>query len=180
MTRRVVTCNSWREAAADECDEFFTKLIGWAVLIALGFGALTLFSGKTPSAPSSSNAAPQQPSQPSSPAPAEGSHGSDLAAASLNTTATAPEHTQTCWFVPGSDGSLQPEPCSVSKRINANGDTVYDVINNAGEQQAIVLWDNNAAEVIRHGVVSSGSWSTDNEGDIWIELEDRKFVYPPV
>jgi hypothetical protein len=176
MTQRVVTCNSWREAAADECDEFFSKLIGWAVLIALGFGAMSLFSNNTSPAPAAPNGALEQPSQPPSD---EDGNPYELTEADPNTT-TAPEHTQTCWFVPGADGSLQPEPCSVSKRTNANGDTVYDVVNNAGQQQAIVLWNNNAAEVIEDGVVSNGAWRTDGEGDIWIELDDRSFVYPPV
>ena len=179
MTRRVVTCNSWREAAADECDEFFSKLIGWAVLIALGFGALTLFSNNTNPAPAAPNGAQEQSSQPSQPASNEGDGASDPAAADPNTT-PAQEHTQTCWFVPGADGSLQPEPCSVSKRTNANGDTVYDVTNNTGQQQAVVLWNNNTVEVIQDGVVSNGAWHTDSDGDIWVELDGRKFVYSPV
>ena len=183
MTRRVVTCNSWREAAADECDEFFTKLIGWAVLIALGFGALALFSNNTPSAPASANTTPQQPSQTSqtsSTQPAEDSHEAELAVASPNTAPAPSEPTQTCWFVPGSDGYLQPESCTVSKRINANGHTVYDVTDSAGQHQAVVLWDNNAVEVIQDGVVSNGSWKTDERGAIRVDLEGRSFVYPPV
>lgn len=49
------------------------------------------------------------------------------------------------------DGRLVSDSCSVSQRINANGDQVFDVVEPSGLKRTAVLWANKEAEVFLRG-----------------------------
>lgn len=184
MTRRVVTCSSWREAAADQADEFFCTLLGWLVLAGIGLGAMHLFSPS--SATSTTQSTPAQTAQPAPqveakrllPEPAAPAPVQD-APASINAqpqegqgavSSPSINASHSCWFVPLDDRNMQGESCRVEKRVNANGHTVYDLWNNQGSKRTVVLWSNDSAELIQDGSVQTGSWQTKDDGTIWISI----------
>lgn len=186
MTRRVVTCSSWREAAADQADEFFSTLFGWAVLIALGVGAMHLWGGQPPAAGSApAQPAPQeQAQQPSKSAGQEDSiSGNSLEPqqnGQIEPEAFSNTASHSCWFTPLENGSFQGEACIIGKRVNANGHTVYDLTDSQGTKKTVVLWSNASAEVIQDGVVQAGTWQTNEKGHIWVNLDGSWFAFQSV
>lgn len=68
------------------------------------------------------------------------------------------------------DGRLVSDSCSVSQRINANGDQVFDVVEPSGLKRTAVLWANKEAEVFLRGQRYTGYWSLDEDGDVRVRL----------
>lgn len=85
----------------------------------------------------------------------------------------------TCWFQMETGGQLIGYRCSISQRINANGDKVYDVIEPSGLKRSIVLWDNNEAEVFLKGQGYAGNWRVDDDGDVRVSLPAGTFAFKP-
>ena len=84
----------------------------------------------------------------------------------------------TCWFKNYNTGNLHPSYCQTSHRVNANGHTVWDVIDYNGDKVTIVFWVSRPGarygevELIMDGQVTRGRWAYDNEGDRRIELSN--------
>ena len=72
-----------------------------------------------------------------------------LAALALTATAmfAAPAEAGRCWYMePGQID--RGEYCQTTRRINANGHIVFDIVDGDGDKFTVVLWDDNVAEVI--------------------------------
>ena len=85
----------------------------------------------------------------------------------------------TCWFQMETDGHLIGDRCSVSQRINANGDQVFDVVELSGLKRTAVLWDNKEAEVFLRSQRYTGNWSVDEDGDVRVSLPGGTFAFKP-
>ena len=85
----------------------------------------------------------------------------------------------TCWFQMETDGRLVGDRCSVNQRINANGDKVFDVVEQSGMKQAAVLWDNKEAEVFLQGQRYTGNWSVNYDGDVRVSPHGGTFAFKP-
>ena len=87
--------------------------------------------------------------------------------------AVSPASAGTCWFknYTRNDGSLSATYCSTSARVNANGHTVWDVVDHKGNEVTIVFWVNNygdgygPVELVTSCGVFRGNWWTDRDGD---------------
>ena len=84
--------------------------------------------------------------------------------------AVAPAQAGTCWFERGNTGRLAPTYCQTTRRINANGHVVFDIVDHQGTEFTLVMWDDNTAELIGlgYGVTNAHTW-TDAQGDLRIE-----------
>lgn len=111
------------------------------------------------SRPAPAPAPPSQPFNPSDPGASQ---------------STAP----TCWFQmqPGAD-SLDGFHCAVSSRVNANGHTVFDVVEPNGLKRSVVLWQDRTAEVLINGQRYAGTWLEDEEGDIRVSVSGGVFAF---
>lgn len=85
----------------------------------------------------------------------------------------------TCWFQMQLGGNLVGNRCSVTQRINANGDRVFDVIEPSGLKRAVVLWENDEAEVFLQGKRYTGNWLVDDDGDVRVSLPGGSFAFTP-
>jgi len=182
MTKRVVTCSSWREAAADQADEFLTTLFGWLVVIGIGVGAMSLWSGSTPSgAPQSAQSASQkqEPAAPTSQDPIAQTNSEPEEDIPVNASPSSNAN-RSCWLVPLNENTMQGESCIITKRVNANGHTVYALNSSQGLRRTIVLWNNASAEVIQNGAVEIGSWQTKDDGNIWVSINGQWFGFEAV
>ena len=82
-----------------------------------------------------------------------------------------------CWILEYSETSSMVDPfrCDVTKRVNANGHTVYDITHfqGAGAQFTVVLWDDQMAEVIfKDGKRYEFEWYYDSDKDTRLILPD--------
>lgn len=71
----------------------------------------------------------------------------------------------TCWFNTDHRGDLVPEWCDVTRRINANGHIVWDIMDVNGATAVIVLWDDGIAEFHYKGNRHYVENYTDRDGD---------------
>lgn len=78
---------------------------------------------------------------------------------------------ENCWFQM-EEGAERPKgfSCRVSSRMNSNGHKVYDVVEADGNSRTVVLWDGEKAEAITNGNVYAGTWHSDDEGDIRVNI----------
>ena len=67
--------------------------------------------------------------------------------------------------------------CTVSSRVNANGNLVYDVIEPSGVKRAIVLWDDSSVEVYLRGQRYEGFWEVNAERDVQIQLPQETIAF---
>ena len=91
------------------------------------------------------------------------------AAMALNLALPTKADAGTCWFEQGNTGSMAPTYCSTTRRINANGHVVFDIVDWSGTKMTLVLWDDNTAEVIVDGQVVMARHYYDREGDLRLE-----------
>jgi hypothetical protein len=84
-----------------------------------------------------------------------------------------------CWCQMEIDSRLIGNRCSVSQRINTNGDRVFDVIEPSGLKRSVDLWDNNQAEVFLEEQRFTGNWNVDDDGDVRVNLPDGIFAFKP-
>jgi S1-C subfamily serine protease len=84
----------------------------------------------------------------------------------------------TCWFQMERDAErLEGFRCAVTSRKNANGHTVFDVVEPGGLTRTVVLWEDKSAEVLLNGHRYEAQWSEDDEGDIRVRLEGGVFAF---
>jgi len=78
----------------------------------------------------------------------------------------------TCWFQmqPGAE-RLKGYQCNISSRKNANGHTVFDVVEPGGLTRTVVLWEDKSAEVLLNGRSYEGEWLQDTDGDIRVTVD---------
>ena len=89
-----------------------------------------------------------------------------------------PPDLSTCWFQMRRSGEeFTGFQCTVVSRVNANGNTVYDVIEPNGVKRAIVLWDDSSAEVFLRGQRYEGFWEVDAERDVRIQLPQGAMAF---
>ena len=146
--------------------------------------ALRSTSVSTAQAPAPAIQTPAQSASPASeqpeivrPAPAPSTPVKPLAnPGSANPT---PSSANTCWFQMQRGGPLIGDRCSVTQRVNVNGDRVFDVIEPSGLKRAVVLWENDEVEVFLEGKRYTGSWLVDNDGDVRINLPGGTFAFTP-
>ena len=79
--------------------------------------------------------------------------------------AVAPANAGTCWF-DNYRGGLSPSYCQTDRRINANGHTVFDVVDHKGNELTLVLWDDNSAEILMGGTRTWARAWYDSQGDL--------------
>lgn len=84
-----------------------------------------------------------------------------------------------CWFQMRSGGQLTGNRCSVTQRINVNGDRVFDVIEPSGLKRAVVLWENDEVEVFLESKRYTGNWIVDDDGDVRVNLPGGTFAFTP-
>ena len=84
-----------------------------------------------------------------------------------------------CWFQMRSGGQLTGNLCSVTQRINVNGDRVFDVIEPSGLKRAVVLWENDEVEVFLESKRYTGNWIVDDDGDVRVNLPGGTFAFTP-
>ena len=90
----------------------------------------------------------------------------------------SPPDRSTCWFqMQRQSTAFTGFECDVRSRVNANGDTVYDVVEPNGLKRAIVLWDDSSAEVFLGGKRYEGVWKIDQERDIEIQLPQGAMAF---
>ena len=88
----------------------------------------------------------------------------------------APASAGTCWFEAGNSGRLVATYCSTNSRVNANGHTVWDVVDHQGFKMTVVFWVKNHGdrygdvELVTPDGVTQGIWYTDRQGDRRIEV----------
>ena len=100
-----------------------------------------------------------------------------LAGQGRGVNAMAPDRS-TCWFqMQRGSGDFTGLQCTVVSRVNANGNTVYDVIDPNGVKRAIVLWDDSSAEVFLRGQRYEGVWAIDPERDVQIQLPQGAMAF---
>lgn len=85
----------------------------------------------------------------------------------------------TCWFQMQRGGRLIGNRCSVTQRVNDNGDRVFDVVEPSGIKRAVVLWERDEVEVFLAGQRYTGSWLIDDDGDVRINLPGGTFAFTP-
>ena len=91
--------------------------------------------------------------------------------------ATSPD-SSTCWFQMRRGGEeFTGFQCTVSSRVNANGNLVYDVIEPSGVKRAIVLWDDSSVEVFLRGQRYEGFWEVNAERDVQIQLPQGAMAF---
>jgi serine protease Do len=84
----------------------------------------------------------------------------------------------TCWFQMQADSErLEGFRCDVSSRTNANGHTVFDVVEPNGLKRTVVLWQDKTAEVLINGESYEGEWLEDDEGDIRVRVGGGVFAF---
>ena len=84
----------------------------------------------------------------------------------------------TCWFQMQQDAErLEGFRCAVSSRKNANGHTVFDVVEPGGLTRTVVLWEDKSAEVLLNGKRYDGQWAEDEDGDIRVRLDGGVFAF---
>ena len=66
--------------------------------------------------------------------------------------------------------------CKVNSRINANGHTVYDVLERDGYKRSVVLWQDSSVEVFASGNRYTGRW-TDQGDQILININGGLFTF---
>ena len=89
-----------------------------------------------------------------------------------------PPDLSNCWFQMRRSGEeFTGFQCTVVSRVNANGNTVYDVIEPNGVKRAIVLWDDSSAEVFLRGQRYEGFWEVDAERDVRIQLPQGAMAF---
>lgn len=76
-------------------------------------------------------------------------------------------------------GPLIGDRCSVTLRVNVNGDRVFDVIEPSGLKRSVVLWENDDVEVFLNEQRYTGSWLVDDEGDVRVSLAGGTFAFTP-
>jgi serine protease Do len=84
----------------------------------------------------------------------------------------------TCWFQMQRDAErLEGFRCAVTSRKNANGHTVFDVVEPGGLTRTVVLWEDKSAEVLLDGSRYEAQWAEDDDGDIRVRLEGGVFAF---
>ncbi|WP_323248725.1 S1C family serine protease [Synechococcus sp. CCY9202] len=84
----------------------------------------------------------------------------------------------TCWFQMEAESSrLEGYRCSVTSRQNANGDTVFDVVEPGGMKRTVVLWEDKSVEVLLNGQRYEGEWMEDDDGDIRVQVNGGVFAF---
>ncbi|MCP9810266.1 trypsin-like peptidase domain-containing protein [Cyanobium sp. HWJ4-Hawea] len=84
----------------------------------------------------------------------------------------------TCWFQMHQEAeNLKGFRCAVTSRKNANGHTVFDVVEPGGLSRSVVLWQDKSAEVLLNGTRYEGQWTEDKDGDIRVRLEGGVFAF---
>ena len=147
--------------------------IGLVVTLAMRSNSVSTAQAPAPAPQPPSMAAPEQP-EIITPAPSTVTR--PLAnPGSANTTSSG----NTCWFQMQRGGNLVGDRCSVTQRVNVNGDRVFDVIEPSGLKRAVVLWENDEVEVFLEGKRYTGSWLVDNDGDVRISLPGGTFAFTP-
>lgn len=66
--------------------------------------------------------------------------------------------------------------CKVNSRINANGHTVYDVVERDGYKRSVVLWQDSTAEVFASGNRYTGKW-TDQGDQFLVNINGGLFTF---
>ena len=93
-----------------------------------------------------------------------------------------PTYAATCWFEVGNSGRMASSYCSTHSRINANGHTVYDVVDHLGTKMTLVFWVNRRGdrqgevELISSAGVTRGIWYYDSDGDRRIETHSGEMA----
>lgn len=89
-----------------------------------------------------------------------------------------PPDRSTCWFqMQRRSDVFTGFECQVVSRVNANGDTVYDVVEPNGLKRSIVLWDDSTVEIFLNGQRYEGVWREDPERDIQIQLPQGDMAF---
>ena len=84
----------------------------------------------------------------------------------------------TCWFQMQQEADrLEGFRCAVTSRKNANGHTVFDVVEPGGLSRTVVLWEDKSAEVLLNGNRYEGQWTEDDDGDIRVRLAGGVFAF---
>ncbi len=84
-----------------------------------------------------------------------------------------------CWLQMHSGGRLSGNRCAINSRVNVNGDRVFDVIEHSGLKRAVVLWNNDQAEVFLQGNRYTGNWRKDSDGDVRVTVGGGTFAFTP-
>ena len=83
-----------------------------------------------------------------------------------------------CWFQMQTDSErLEGFRCDVSSRKNANGHTVFDVVEPNGQKRTVVLWQDKTAEILINGQRYEGEWLEDDEGDFRVTVNGGVFAF---
>ena len=89
-----------------------------------------------------------------------------------------PPDLSTCQFqTQRSSNELTGFQCTANSRVNANGNTVYDVIEPNSLRRAIVLWDDYSEKVLLKEQRYEGNWQVNQESDIYIELPQGSIAF---
>ena len=150
-------------------------MIGIGVVVTLAMRSNSVSTAQAP-APAPQPPSPAAPQQPEIITPTPSTATKPLAnPGSANTTSSG----DTCWFQMQRGGSLVGDRCSVTQRVNVNGDRVFDVIEPSGLKRAVVLWENDEVEVFLEGKRYTGSWLVDDDGDVRVSLPGGTFAFTP-
>ena len=84
-----------------------------------------------------------------------------------------------CWYSNGGE-SLNYESCSITKRINSNGHTVFDLNGPDRETRSVILWNDKTSESIRNGESERGTWEVDSDGDIRVYMGSGNFAFQSI
>ena len=93
----------------------------------------------------------------------------------------APASAGTCWFN-NNRGSLSPNYCQTSSRVNYNGHTVWDIVDHKGTEMTVVFWVNKSGdsygdvELIYNGRNVNGRWYYDRQGDRRITVGNQEMA----
>lgn len=152
--------------------------IGVVVTLAMRSNSISTAQAPAPAMETPSTNAPAQEEQDtiSQAAPTHSTAAKPLAnPGSSNTTSSE----NTCWFQMQRGGDLIGDRCSVTQRVNVNGDRVFDVIEPSGIKRAVVLWENDEVEVFLEGKRYAGNWHVDDDGDVRVSLPGGTFAFTP-
>ncbi len=90
----------------------------------------------------------------------------------LGSVAPAQARASSCWIMRAGTRRAPAFRCDVTRRINANGHTVWDITHfqGNGARFTVVMWSDYSAEVLINGERLRTTVNTDKAGDHWIDL----------
>lgn len=153
--------------------------IGMVVTLVLRSTSVSTAQAPAPAIQTPAPSAPPASEQPEivRPAPAPSTPAKPLA--NPGSATPTPSSANTCWFQMQRGGPLIGDRCSVTLRVNVNGDRVFDVIEPSGLKRSVVLWENDDVEVFLNEQRYTGSWLVDDEGDVRVSLPGGTFAFTP-